>query len=98
MSHELLDRYGRARGTGIWVELEYRSLVTIVLSCTQYNSPFELYNSAIGERDLKSPDDADNSDEGSESNEILVATDNVGNSGLLDLVNFPPGLLGVSQK
>lgn len=97
MLHELIDQHG----SGIGVELEYRSIVTIVLSCTQYNSPFDLYNSAIGERDLKSLDDADNSDnsdEDSESDEIPVATDNVGNSGLLDLVNFPPGFLGISQK
>lgn len=51
------------------------------------NSPFDLYNSTIGERDLKSLNDADNSDEDSESEEIPVATDNAGNSGLLDLVN-----------
>lgn len=51
------------------------------------NSPFDLYNSTIGERDLKSLDDADNSDDDSESDEIPVATDNVGNSVLLDLVN-----------
>lgn len=93
----LIDMVEEER-SGVWVELEFRLLVTTFFSCTQYNSPFDLYNSSIGERDLKSLDDADDSDEDSESAEIPVATDNVGDSGLLDLVDFPPGLLGISQK
>lgn len=51
------------------------------------NSPFDLYNSTIGERDLKSVDDADHSDDDSQSEEMPATTDNTGNSGMLDLVN-----------
>ncbi|KAI3399026.1 hypothetical protein diail_8053, partial [Diaporthe ilicicola] len=51
------------------------------------NSPFDLYNSTIGERNLKGPGDANYSDDESESEELAVATEKVGNRGLLDLVN-----------
>ncbi|ROW13437.1 hypothetical protein VPNG_04380 [Cytospora leucostoma] len=49
------------------------------------NSPFDLYNSTIGERDLKGFDDVESSDEDSESEEIAISQNSASERGLLGL-------------
>lgn len=45
------------------------------------NSPFDLYNSTIGERDLKGLDDIENSDDESEGGEIAILQDSATSRG-----------------
>ncbi|KUI69895.1 BTB/POZ domain-containing protein 1 [Cytospora mali] len=49
------------------------------------NSPFDLYNSTIGERDLKGLDDVENSDDDSESEEIAISQDPISSRGPVEL-------------